>query len=194
MPTLLKNLRRILLLFDSILIEEYSPEAPHMRKLTEDEYIDHLACDFCGGDVFQSFFECCSCVDGRKPANHGAGLIICPGCYVEGRTCHCEKMIPVQSRPLGKLFDARQRAVDLYNGLKLDYRITDTVPSKELVFPQNRQPTFTCFQGVTIRRSGGTLSSGAVPSEEKKTQCKKGRSVVFFISNSAQCAHIDEQL
>ncbi|KAJ7774985.1 hypothetical protein B0H16DRAFT_82082 [Mycena metata] len=152
MPTLLKNLRRILLLFDSILIEEYSPEAPHMRKLTEDEYIDHLACDFCGGDVFQSFFECCSCVDGRKPANHGAGLIICPGCYVEGRTCHCEKMIPVQSRPLGQLFDARQRAVDLYNGLKLDYRITDTVPSKELLLSDDQAALFRAALYLRKRR------------------------------------------
>ncbi|KAJ6496998.1 hypothetical protein C8R47DRAFT_972763 [Mycena vitilis] len=110
------NLLRAVLLFDSILIEEYSPNADNMRHLAsgDTDEVEQVACDFCGGDVFLSFFECRSCVDGSKRADPGAGFIVCPGCYVEGRTCHCEVMVPMQCRLLKKLFQDRARAVELF--------------------------------------------------------------------------------
>ncbi|KAJ7824687.1 hypothetical protein B0H13DRAFT_2443554, partial [Mycena leptocephala] len=119
MPTNLDTLLRVLLLFDSILIEEYSPEANKMQHLGwakdgKEVEVDQLTCDFCGGDIFLSFFECRACVDGRKPAAPGAGFVICPGCYVEGRTCECEVMVPMQCRFIKNLFEARARAVYLF--------------------------------------------------------------------------------
>ncbi|KAI9064403.1 hypothetical protein FKP32DRAFT_1611459 [Trametes sanguinea] len=71
-----------------------------------------LACDFCGADIFQSFFECNRC---REPepgveAQIGDGLLICPGCYVEGRSCLCDMLEPVQCRPFDTLVLDRNSA------------------------------------------------------------------------------------
>ncbi|KAJ7709768.1 hypothetical protein B0H17DRAFT_237638 [Mycena rosella] len=122
------TLLRLLLLFDSILIDEYSEETSSMQTLTpavsqpsemdaEDDAIGQLTCDFCGCDVFQSFFECRACVDGGT-ADPGAGFILCSGCYVEGRTCHCETMVPMQCRSFSELLETRSRALDLFTELE----------------------------------------------------------------------------
>ncbi|KAF7338185.1 hypothetical protein MVEN_02043400 [Mycena venus] len=136
MPTQLDALLRLLLLFDSILIEEYSPGANNMRQLADpdktDEESEQIACDFCGADIFLSFFECRSCVSGGRRAEPGGGFHICPGCYVEGRTCACEVMSPVQCRYVDKLFKARARAVDLFRVCsELVHRRSDSVLSNQ---------------------------------------------------------------
>ncbi|KAI0780970.1 hypothetical protein BD413DRAFT_463733, partial [Trametes elegans] len=72
----------------------------------------NLACDFCGADIFQSFFECQSCrtpEEGTTPSI-GDGLLICPSCYVEGRACHCSDMEPRQCRPFEMLLSDRNDA------------------------------------------------------------------------------------
>ncbi|KAF8212090.1 hypothetical protein K438DRAFT_1567794 [Mycena galopus ATCC 62051] len=142
MLTQLDALRRTLLLFDSILIEEYSTEAPNMRKLaeleTKDEQIEQITCDFCGGDIFLSFFECRSCVNGPRRAEPGAGFIVCPGCYVEGRTCACQVMCPMQCRHPDKLFQARARAVDLFTACSgLMRKDTGRMLSNQSVCPRD---------------------------------------------------------
>lgn len=71
-------------------------------------------CDFCGADIFQSFFECRKCVrssEGDK-LSIGDGLLICPSCYVTGRTCRCGHMQAAQVRPFEDLFQARQAGWD----------------------------------------------------------------------------------
>ncbi|KAJ7449946.1 hypothetical protein FB451DRAFT_744980 [Mycena latifolia] len=107
------TLLRVLRLFDSVLIEEFSPEAHNMRKLAATDEPGQFTCDFCGCDIFQSFFECRSCVDGRRPVEPGAGFIVCSGCYVEGRTCRCEVLAPMQCRPFEQLLNTRARGVKL---------------------------------------------------------------------------------
>ena len=67
-------------------------------------YHDGLTCDFCGADIFQSFFECRRCTNGED------NIIVCPGCYVEGRACICEIMTPKQQFPMDLLFEARRKA------------------------------------------------------------------------------------
>lgn len=84
----------------------------------------NLACDFCGSDIFQSFFECTTCsvtgTGGDKPDNNttptvtlGDGVLLCPQCYVEGRTCACGRMGPGQCRPFQALIDTRNEAVSM---------------------------------------------------------------------------------
>ncbi|KAJ7489299.1 hypothetical protein FB451DRAFT_1024482 [Mycena latifolia] len=114
------TLLRVLRLFDSILIEEFSPEAHNMYTLAvsqssdmDDSKLGQFICDFCGCAIFQSFFECRSCVDGRRPVGPGAGFIICSGCYAEGRTCRCEVLAPRQCRPFEQLLNTRARGVKL---------------------------------------------------------------------------------
>ncbi|KAG5647260.1 hypothetical protein DXG03_000795 [Asterophora parasitica] len=70
--------KTLLKLFDEILVEEYAPSYRKMHCLSSasslspssssgnSDIID-LHCDFCGADIFQSFFEC------RKPLDHSHG-------------------------------------------------------------------------------------------------------------------------
>lgn len=91
----------------------------------------NFACDFCGADVFQSFFECNACapeqdddsesdysdmtVDGGS-SKLGNGLILCPGCYAEGRICQCGEMHAAQCRPFLVLLNARNNAAQSLAG------------------------------------------------------------------------------
>ncbi|CAL1704721.1 unnamed protein product [Somion occarium] len=71
----------------------------------------NLMCDFCGADIFQSFFECRDCgPEFVERWGTGNGLLICPFCYVEGRTCACGSMEPSQCRPFEQLIRARNDA------------------------------------------------------------------------------------
>lgn len=115
----------LLHLFDSILKEEYTQEhrdIPTLSEIdTEDDCdIEQLACNFCGCDIFQSFFECTTCVKvaGQKRVARGAGFNICPGCYVEGRSCQCEVMSPVQCRLPADLLKTRKQGIALLAQLK----------------------------------------------------------------------------
>ena len=64
----------------------------------------HLECDFCHGDIFQSFFDCSQCTNDQNP------LLICSGCFVEGRRCRCKSMRPVQYRNFKQLIKIRDQA------------------------------------------------------------------------------------
>ena len=77
----------------------------------------YFMCDFCGADIFQSFFECHECATSDTTKNVGDGLIICPPCYAEGRTCRCGNMVAIQLRPFDELLQARNGAL----GVLLDH-------------------------------------------------------------------------
>ena len=74
----------------------------------------NLACDFCGADIFQSFFECRLCGNKDKEKELGDGILICPSCYVEGRTCRCRSMDAVQCRSFDILLEARNNAAAIF--------------------------------------------------------------------------------
>ncbi|EKM82524.1 hypothetical protein AGABI1DRAFT_104482, partial [Agaricus bisporus var. burnettii JB137-S8] len=117
---LIKRLAEVLRLYDHILIEEYSPygdsvDADKPRSKDEEEgsplqtsvlVEDFHMCDFCGADIFQSYFQCSQ---SRGPE---ASTIICSGCYAEGRTCACEDMIPKQRQQSSILLSARWEALE----------------------------------------------------------------------------------
>jgi hypothetical protein len=138
---LVANMRKLLQLFDAILADEYSPDNDKMHCLSsslspsatfspapsnassatlipdnekEGGYIP-ITCDFCGADVFQSFFECRTCVDpgqlrGSGTVAPGYGYDVCGGCYAEGRSCKCGTMDPTQCRPFEELLHHRKKA------------------------------------------------------------------------------------
>lgn len=153
------RLAKLLKLFDKIIVEEYNGDAdcelriasssaaiaqgsnsdspPSSQASTSHDVTNQadvcggLTCDFCGADIFQSFFECRKCVSTKRNSNEGMGwskaapvlaptsemdyVIICPCCYVEGRSCLCQVMTPVQSITTERLIEARNRAADLLN-------------------------------------------------------------------------------
>ncbi|KIJ16915.1 hypothetical protein PAXINDRAFT_74465 [Paxillus involutus ATCC 200175] len=114
-----EKLKQLVVLFDDILASDYSTTRDSMPHVSQSGSLhnDDLHCDFCGADIFQSFFECDSCV--RTPSSQtssdilavGDGLVLCPLCYVEGRTCRCGEAQPVQCRPFSDLLQIRDRAV-----------------------------------------------------------------------------------
>lgn len=117
---LIERLVQVLRLYDHILIEEHHPyddfvEVCKSRSKEREKdspgqisgLADHFQmCDFCGADIFQSYFRC-SKSDGPE-----AGSIICSGCYVEGRTCACERMDPKQRQNSSILLSARWEALE----------------------------------------------------------------------------------
>ncbi|KAF8201533.1 hypothetical protein BJ912DRAFT_504775 [Pholiota molesta] len=75
-----------------------------------------LVCDFCSGDIFQSFFECRKCCDvDDDPCQ------LCPACYVEGRNCKCGGMQPMQYQDFQRLIDVRTKSVNLINAHEMRY-------------------------------------------------------------------------
>ncbi|KZO97856.1 hypothetical protein CALVIDRAFT_479617 [Calocera viscosa TUFC12733] len=88
-----------------------------------------LSCDFCGADIFQSYFECRECDEANQQP-----VTICSPCYVEGRSCVCEVMEPVHVRPFKMLLEVRNTAADLLNRcLPVKERMPDNY-SYEFVF------------------------------------------------------------
>lgn len=67
-----------------------------------------LECDFCGADIFQSYFECKKC-----RSEHGSEVLICPGCASEGRQCRCRWMMPVQRYSAASLEKVQSSATKL---------------------------------------------------------------------------------
>lgn len=148
-----KDLRRLIELFDDVLAEEYHKahkQMPHLITSSTPsngasassstlsptrEESSRITCDFCGTDVFQSFFECRKCVDpspdamdtGVTPETASdASLVICSSCYVEGRSCRCEVMEPMQYRPFSELLDDRNMAMKVLQHSEAMKEITDT--------------------------------------------------------------------
>jgi hypothetical protein len=111
------ELHRLLDLLDDVLGEEYFSKyqaMPHVS-LSDTSHRDNITCDFCAADIFQSFFECMSCAS-QSPTVHeemkiGDGIVVCPLCYIEGRSCKCGTMKPTQCRPFDDLLTTRDDAL-----------------------------------------------------------------------------------
>lgn len=119
LDSLANELKQLLGLFDDILAQEVTVQhdfLPHISQ-SGSTYCDDINCDFCGADIFQSFFECDKCVSpspsgDSSPILLGYGLVICPSCYVEGRSCRCGNMQPVQCRVMADLLQSRNDAAE----------------------------------------------------------------------------------
>ena len=122
------DLKKLMELFDAILKEEYDDgmvDAVSAGELLasasnadrQSSFIN-LSCDFCGADIFESYFDCKQCA--MVPSNSvdaDESIIICPGCYAEGRTCECTKMRPRLSRPFQALIEDRNRTYSVLQPL-----------------------------------------------------------------------------
>ena len=80
-------------------------------------------------DIFQSFFECKTCISLKRDCEEASGkahlstnsastldrdpVTVCPCCYVEGRACHCKLMNPMQIYSTARLFRGQNRIVKL---------------------------------------------------------------------------------
>ncbi|KAF9454665.1 hypothetical protein P691DRAFT_656001 [Macrolepiota fuliginosa MF-IS2] len=161
---LTNTLGTILRLYDHILIEEYSPygeslisntdsgrrgSSSRTRDITpssDTESIqlaeDFHACDFCGADIFQSYFQCI----GKASSRDGVeGYIVCPGCYVEGRTCACQEMAQMQRQSFDVLLAARWEALEVLKDTGHSMR-----PFKGFESPRDQKSYFSRTSGSSV--------------------------------------------
>lgn len=133
----LHSLQLLLDAYDDILLDEAynirdannTPTVLHMPaqpSLTSEETDDRITCDFCCADIFQSFLECRVCVKNPGGVTPGYGCVVCPRCYVDGRTCQCSSMNPVQCRPFDDLLKVREEVVEVLK------RCNTKLPTKPL--------------------------------------------------------------
>lgn len=123
--------------------DEYHPDAEVLGRVLNDfnhniydteGYLGFI-CDFCGSDIFISFFCCKTCsLSVEESSEVGDGLHICPGCYVEGRSCRCGLMDPMQYWPLQILHADYNRAVRALKSVGMDRftEIGDQLSSRSL--------------------------------------------------------------
>lgn len=128
-PTLPKHIEKlvdkmvkVLPLFDKILKEEFVDAAgvgnlkrsDNGRKQVQgSEGFYGLTCDYCGADIFQSYFECSTCGDSNSTDRETRDPIhICVGCAVEGRSCNCGQARPRQRCESDVLFKIQNAAVE----------------------------------------------------------------------------------
>jgi hypothetical protein len=91
------DIETLIRLFDLILASEWIPVDHREKVVKEDKCLDIPACDFCGADIFQSFFRCSTCMiqeDDDAGAGESRSFYLCACCYAEGRSCICRNMEP----------------------------------------------------------------------------------------------------
>ncbi|KAG6918137.1 hypothetical protein DXG01_016326 [Tephrocybe rancida] len=180
--TLLSTAKSLLQLFDSILLEESPPRnrklhclqlcsPPPLSPGIDDApptLVDNLTCDFCGADIFQSFFECLDCVSSEEACSskpkHGDGFVICAGCYIEGRSCSCGAMDPIQCQPFQNLIKLRDAVEKLLAFNKI---------------------TVSQLNDVTLASGMGTFRAACVLQELRKNNKKEERTCSTLASGSS---------
>jgi hypothetical protein len=105
-------LKQLIHFLDQVLVEEWSADHAsftHIGSADEDPQ-EWYCCDFCGADIFQSFFACNKCSGVESSVRY----VCCPLCLVEGRSCRCgtAHMNPCQTWPFDRLIRERNNAVD----------------------------------------------------------------------------------
>jgi len=101
---------RLIELLDDVLEQEYCTHHRRLRQVTNNFTPGGhgQVCDFCGADIFLSSFQCESCSSG---GGSGDPICLCPTCVVEGRTCKCRGLEPVQSGSFRDLLRNRNNAM-----------------------------------------------------------------------------------
>lgn len=121
------EMRRLLGIVNEIIsVESYSEEVGDQFPPFEGQPTVDLDCASCGGEIFQTAFSCeGTCLrDGKTEDSDGDKVIICPLCFVDGRTCACGKMQPLRARETGPLIEARDMVHDFFRGLAEKYLLS----------------------------------------------------------------------
>ncbi|KAG8876333.1 hypothetical protein FRC20_001836 [Serendipita sp. 405] len=134
-------LLQLLPLYKQMMIESY--DVNHASYLTK--ALDGESCHCCGADVWQSAFVCDQCNIYDPPSSEVGYIVICPPCYLDGRSCRCRTMQPVQDRPFAELLELGNTALQLLSM----YRSHDSIPvfAEDSLYAENVPPYFrmSCF-------------------------------------------------
>lgn len=117
-----QDLNTLVRLFDEILQEEYCND--HGSLDSAEIQRGYSTCNFCGSCLFLSALLCNGCSqETTRP------VLVCAGCYVEGRSCRCGIMSPVRIGDFpGALRDRNNAASSLFKTSHLHH-----VPADGLV-------------------------------------------------------------
>jgi len=99
-----RHMRRIYDILDEMFVADYHPQ---LLEATYPQSSEHIQCDCCAADIFQAYLECHKCSSSSEP------YVICPMCYVEGRSCTCRVMTPCSVRDWQDLISVRNTAAQL---------------------------------------------------------------------------------
>jgi hypothetical protein len=107
------ELRKLIRLFDDILLEGYSEK--HDSLFLPDHMPPDPTCHCCGASLFLSYFHCagmCFDLDFDSP-RVDMSIRVCGACYVEGRSCTCMKMTPKRVRNFSDVLQERNEAASI---------------------------------------------------------------------------------
>lgn len=118
------EIRQLLELVDEILKAEAYTNDEEIPNLSDSPTT--ISCAFCGGEVFQKVFRCRNkCPkEGTDPTLTGT-IVICPSCYIDGRTCLCGKMAPFRLRPIAQMVAFRNEVAAWLRSCGKDLLLSD---------------------------------------------------------------------
>lgn len=104
------ELRKLIRLLDSVLLEGYSDN--HDSLFLSKDLEPSPTCHCCGASLFLSYFSCPgTCVDLEFDSSHlDMSIRVCGACYVEGRSCTCRNMVPGRLRNFSDILQERNDA------------------------------------------------------------------------------------
>ena len=127
-PRVAHQLRKLILLFDDVLLEGYSDD--HDSLFLPNHMQTNPTCHYCGTYLFLSYFNCAGvCFDLETDSPRAdTSIRVCGGCYVEGRFCACKDMTPKRLRSFSRTLQERNEAATALS----DYSVTRSVGADDL--------------------------------------------------------------
>ena len=108
-------LKKLLPLYQQMLVQAYTVTHESLpRRSLDDEH-----CNACGGDLWQSALVC-GCPEPLGSTADKRELLICPACYVDGRSCHCRVMKPVMDKAWLPLTILADDVVEILNSVETE--------------------------------------------------------------------------
>lgn len=101
-----QDLGTLVRLFDEMLQDDYCSGHGSLNVADLQELSLSSACSFCGACLFLSGFLCGGCSRDRNMP-----MLLCAGCYVEGRSCRCDTMSPVRLGNFPNMLRDRNNAI-----------------------------------------------------------------------------------
>ena len=99
-----QDLVTLVRLFDEILQDDYC--SGHGLLDVTDLQGRPLTCGFCGSCLFLSGLFCRGCSEERNTS-----VLLCAGCYIEGRSCRCDTMNPIRLDNFSNMLRDRNNAI-----------------------------------------------------------------------------------
>lgn len=122
----IRDMQALLAMADEVLETESYLDYDQLDTFGDQSPAD-LVCGSCGGEILLTVFSCkgACATDGKTGAPAGEKMIICPLCFVDGRTCNCAEMRPIRVREIGPLEEIRSEAYSFIREEAADFMLSE---------------------------------------------------------------------